>query len=208
MLTLIFIVLVIIAYYLWRIHQQRELDKQEAWDKEYEIQQEEQRKIKFKAYPHLYGKLEGNWLDVFSSYAENGTPLLKLSWMLMLEASVKIDYSEGSMKWDSLWDSTEELLEHLQKYHEGSVVEHEIAVTTYWQIASEAVSELIAENPEIDGSKIETKPYTNINEIVSLFPKKDKHPSNEINFFDSDGTFPRKSKGSKIIQTKLREQGA
>ena len=48
--------------------------------------------------------------------------------MLYLHESTKLDYSEGSLKWDTMWDITEELLEHLEKHHEGTDVEHLIAV--------------------------------------------------------------------------------
>lgn len=116
-------------------------------------------------------------------------------------------YSEGSFKWDTFWDLSEELLEHLEKFHEGSTVEHEIAIVTYWQVASEAVGELVKESSEIEGSKLEVEPYTNITKIVSLFPKKDNHPAKEISFTDEKGTFPRESKGSAYIHDKLKALG-
>jgi len=146
-------------------------------------------------YPHLIGKLEGHQLEMLAGYAENDMALLKLSFMLYLEQSTKIDLSEGSFKWDSLWDITEELLEHLGMFHEGSIAEHEVAVTAYWDLATTAVAELIEENPQIEGAKLEVKPFTEIEKILSLFPKKDNHPDEELSFFDEDGGFPRKSDG-------------
>lgn len=205
--TPVIILLAIIAYILWRIYRQREDEKIEIANEKFEAEFEQKRKEKFKAYPHLYGKLEGNWLDVFAMHAERGTPLLKLAFFLMLEESTKIDFSEGSFKWDALWPLTEELLEHLDKFHEGSIVEHEIAVAAYWQVAAEAVSELIKENPKIEGSKLEVEPYTNIKKIVSLFPKKSNHPVEEISFLDEKGIFPRESKGSAQIKEKLKTLG-
>lgn len=202
-MVIVIILLAIIAYILWRIYRQREeeIEKNtnEAWEKK--------QKEKLKDYPHLYGKLEGNWLEVFAHQTERGIPLLKMAFLLMLGESTKIEYSEGSMKWDSFWDCTEELLEHLEKYHEGSTIEHEIAICAYWQIAAESVGELIKENPEIEGSKLEVEPYTNINKIASLFPRKADHPSDEISFFDENGRFPRKSEGSEYINTKLKALG-
>jgi hypothetical protein len=127
--------------------------------------------------------------------------------LLYLQESTKIDLSEGSFKWDTLWDLTEELLEHLEKFHEGSVIEHEIAVATYWMVAAEAVSELVKDNPEIEGSKLETEPYTHIMKIAALFPKKANHPSTEISFYDEKGVFPRESNGSAYIQEKLKAFG-
>ena len=176
-------------------------------------------KEKFKDYPHLYGKLEGNWLEVFALHAKNPGHLMKLMFYLMLGESVKIDWSEGSLKYDTLWDCSKELLEHLEKYHEGSVTEHEIALCTYWQIAAEAVGELIKESPEkhpsdsgnewapIEGNKLEVEPFTNIEKITALFPRKANHPDKEITFFNPDGSFPRESKGSDFIDKKISALG-
>lgn len=201
--TLIVIFLAIIAYILWRIYRQKEDEKEEVANEKFEVEWEQKKKEKYKDYPHLFGKLEGNWLEVFAMHAENGTPLLKLAFHLYLVESTKMDYSEGSVKWDTLWDLTEELLEHLEKFHEGSIVEHEIAITTYWQIAAEAVGELIKESREIDGSKLAGEPYTGINKIALLFPKKADHPAKEISFLDENGSFPRESKGSAYIHKKI-----
>lgn len=169
--------------------------------------------------PPSLGKLEGNWLDVFALHHKNNLPLLKLMFFLMLGGSTKIDYSEGSMKYDALWDCSKELLEHLEKYHEGSIAEHEIALCTYWQIAVEEVDELIKQSPEkhlsdsgkewapIEGNKIEAIPFTNIEKIASLFPKKANHSDEEITFFNKDRSFPRESKGSVHIDEKIRALG-
>lgn len=197
----------VIAYFLWKIYNQREQEKNEVKTKEYFDKKEWQEKECQKNYPHLVGNIEKSWLRVFADQAERGTPLLKEAWLLMIGPSTKMDLSEGSMKWDELWELSEELLEHLEKYHEGSTIEHEIAIVTYWQIAAEAADELIKENPEIEGSKMEVEPYTNLSKIVSFFPKKDKHPAKEISFVDEKGSFPRKSKGSPIIQEKLKSLG-
>ena len=203
MKTLFIILFAIIAYILWRIYRQRDKERIEKF-----LKQEAEREQKLKEnYPHLYGKLEGPWLEVFVGDAERGTPLLKMAFILYLGELKKIDLSEGQLKWHTLWDLTEELLEHLEKYHRGSIVEHEIAVCTYWQIAAEAVGELLKENPKIEGSKLEVEPYTNITKIVSLFPKKANHPNKEISFYDEIGSFPKESKGSAHIQVKLNKLG-
>ncbi len=218
-MTFVIILLAIIAYYIYRIYRQKEDEREEIYNEKLDIQHEQERKEKFKDYPHLYGKIEGNWLDVFSHYAEDGIPLLKMQFMLMLGESVKIDYSEGSMKWDSLWDTTKELLEHLEKYHEGSITEHEIALTAYWQICAEEMGKIIKESPntnslssgahtsEVAGEKLEVAPFTNIEKISSLFPKKTNHPAHEITFFNKDGSFPRESKGSVYIDKKIEALG-
>lgn len=206
-MTLVIILLAIIAFILWKIYRQREGEKEQIANEKFDAEWEAKKKEQFKDYPHLYGKLEGNWLEVFAHHHEKGLPLLKIAFLLMLGESTKIDFSEGSMKWDSLWDATKELLEHLEKYHEGSIAEHEIAICTYWQVAAEAVGELIKENPEIEGKKIEIEPYTNIDKIASLFPKKANHPAKEISFFNADGSFPRESKGSALIDEKISALG-
>ncbi len=216
---LIYILLAIIAYFLYRIYRQKQdVIDQEASDK-FDAEWEAKKREEFKAYPHLYGKLQGNWLEVFSRHA--GTPghLLKIMFYLMLGESCKIDYSEGSLKYDTLWDCTKELLEHLETYHEGTVAEHEIALTTYWQVAATRMGELIEENPntaslssnahtsEVAGEKVEVPPFTDIENISSLFPKKENHPENEITFFNPDGSFPRDSEGSARIDEKMRVFG-
>lgn len=212
---IITILLAAIAYWLWRIYNQREEERSEIANEKFEAELEQKKKEEFKNYPHLYGKLESNWLEVFSHYAEKNTSLLKLAFMLYLQESTKIDFSEGSFKWDTLWDLTEELLEHLEKFHEGSVTEHEIAVCIYWQVATEALGELIKESPEktttesgreiapLEGKKLEVEPYTNIMKIMSLFPPKANHSTEEISFVDEKGVFPRESKGSAYIKEKL-----
>jgi len=207
MSTLGIILLAVIAYFLWKIYRQKEDEKEQIAEEKFEIGWEQRQKEKFKDYPHLYGKIDDTWLEVFSRQHEIGTPLLKMAFFLMLGESTKIDYSEGSMKWDSLWDSSKELLEHLEKYHGGSTAEHEVAICTYWQIAAEAVGELIKENPEIEGSKLEVAPYTDIEKIAHLFPKKANHPAKEITFFNDDGSFPKESKGSELIDEKISALG-
>jgi len=218
-MTILYILLAIIAYFIYRIYRQKENEKEAIANEKFDAELEQKQKEKFKDYPHLYGKLEGNWLEVFALHAKNPGHLLKIAFYLMLGESTKIDYSEGSMKWDSLWNASKELLEHLEKYHEGSITEHGIAICTYWQIAAEAMGELIKESPNkttmqsgrdaapIEGKKLEVEPYTNIEKITSLFPKKANHPGKEISFFNADGSFPRESKGSALIDEKISALG-
>lgn len=218
-MTLVYILLIVIAYILWRIYRQKEEEKERIADEKYDTEWEAKKKEEFKDYPHLYGKLEGNWLEVFALHAKNPGHLMKLMFYLMLEGSLTIDCSKGELKYGTLWDCSKELLEHLEKYHEGSIAEHEIALCTYWQISTEAVEELIKENPEkhlsdsghecapIEGNKIEVEPFTNIEKITSLFPKKATHPDKEITFFNPDGSFPRESKGSDFIDKKISALG-
>ncbi len=203
MSTLAIILLAVIAFILWRIYRQREQERAEVAAEKFEAKREQMEKEMRTKYPHVLNKLESNWDEVFIHHAERGAPLLNLAFLLYLGESTKIDLSEGSQKWDTLWDLTEELLEHLETYHEGSTTEHLIAVCAYWQVAAEAVGELVKENPEIEGSKMEVEPYTSIAKITALFPKKSHHPDNEIMFHDPEGKFPRESKGAKSVHDRI-----
>jgi len=217
--TLGTIILAIIAYYLWKIYRQREDEKDAIYNDKLDAEHEEAKREELKDYPHLYDKLEGNWLEVFALHAKSPGHLMKMMFALMLGESTKIDYSDGSMKYDSLWDVTKELLEHLEKFHEGSITEHEIALCTYWQITATRIDELIKERPNtgslssdahtspIEGVELEKAPFTDIEKITSLFPKKNNHPVKEITFFDKDGSFPRESKGSAYIDKKIKTLG-
>ena len=212
---LIVILLAVIAYILWRMYALKEIERNEAYNKELDAQFEKNKEQRFKDYPNLYGKLEGNWLDVFAHHSENGIPMINMAFMLYLNETTKIDYSEGSLQWDDLWDLTEELLEHLENFHEGTTAEHLIAVCTYWQIAAEAISDLIENSPnkvtsesgresaEIEGKALAKAPFTNIENILRLFPKRSNHPEKELSFRDEKGNFPRKSKGSEIIHKRI-----
>ena len=218
-MTLVIILLAVIAYYIYRIYRQKEDEKESIATEKFEADWEGKKKEEFKDYPHLYGKLEGNWLEVFALHAKNPGHLLKIMFYLMLGESTKIDYSEGSIKYDTLWDCSKELLEHLEKYHEGTITEHEIVLCTYWQLAATKMGELIMENPNtgslssgvhtspIKGEKLEVAPFTDIEKISSLFPRRANHPDQEISFFNKDGSFPCGSKGSALIDKKIKDIG-
>lgn len=220
-MTLLYILLTIIAFILWKIYRQKEDEKQAIADEKADAEYEKRRKEKFADYPHLIDKIDDSWIEVFSrqSNIDGKDYLLKSMFFLMVGESTKIDYSEGSTKYDALWDATKELLEHLEKFHEGSVVEHEIALATYWQLAATRMGELIKERPntgslssgahtaEIEGAEVEKEPFTDIEKIVSLFPKKANHTAHEITFFNKNGSFPRESKGSALIDEKISALG-
>src|SRR3989344_480846 len=103
-MLILYIILAIIAYYMYRIYRQKEDEKEAIASEKFEAEWEAKEKEEFKDYPHLYGKLEGNWLKVFALHAKNPGDLMKIMFYLMLGESTKIDYSEGSMKYDGLWD--------------------------------------------------------------------------------------------------------
>lgn len=220
-MTILYIILTIIAFILWKIYRQKEDEKDAIYNEKLDAEHEQARKEKFKDYPHIFEKIDDSWIQVFSqqSNIDGKDYLLKSMFYLMVHESCRIDYSEGSTKYDSLWDATKELLEHLEKFHEGSVVEHEIALATYWQFAATKMGELIEEKPntgslssgahtaEIEGEELEKAPFTDIENIISWFPKKTNHPAHEITFFNKDGSFPRESKGSALIDEKISALG-
>lgn len=220
-MTFIYILLAIIAFILWKIYRQKQNEIDQVASEKADAEYEQNRKEKFKDYPHLIDKIDDSWIQVFArqSNIDGKDYLLKSMFFLMVHESTRIDYSEGSTKYDSLWDATKELLEHLEKFHEGSVVEHEIALATYWQLAATKVGELIEAKPntgslssgahtaEIEGEEIEKAPFTDIENIAAWFPKKHNHPDKEITFFNEDGSFPRESKGSELIDKKMSDLG-
>lgn len=220
-MTYVIILLAIIAFILWKIYRQKEDEREAIADEKSDAEYERKRKERFKDYPHLFEKIDDTWIQVFApqSNIDGKSYLLKSMFFLMVGESTKIDYSEGSMKYDSLWNATKELLEHLEKFHEGTVVEHEIALATYWQLAATKMGELIEEKPNtgslssgahtspIEGEEVEKAPFTDIENIASLFPKKANHTAKEITFFNADGSFPRESEGSTLIDEKLSALG-
>ena len=220
-MIILYVLLAIIAYYIYRIYRQRQNEIDAIADEKADAEYEKRRKERFKDYPHLFDKIDNSWIEVFArqSNIDGKDYLLKSMFFLMVGESTKIDYSEGSTKYDSLWDATKELLEHLEEFHEGSFVEHEIALATYWQLAATRMGELIKERPntgslpskahtaEIEGAEVEKAPFTDIENIASWFPKKANHPAHEITFFNKDGSFPRESKGSALIDKKMSDLG-
>lgn len=220
-MTILYILLAIIAYYIYRIYRQKEDEREAIANEKSDAEYEKDRRERLKDYPHLIDKIDDSWIQVFAGQGniDGKSYLLKSMFFLMVGESTKIDYSEGSMKYDSLWNATKELLEHLEKFHEGSVIEHEIALATYWQLAATRMGELIKEGPntgslssgahtaEIEGAELEKAPFTDIESIASFFPKKANHPDHEITFFNKDGSFPRESKGSALIDEKIKTLG-
>lgn len=202
--TLVIILLAVIAYILWRIYRQREDEKADEGLEEFTREKEERYR---KKYPHLVDNLEGNWLHVFDQYttrAEDSKMLLKLAFLLYLKESTKWDL-EGSLVFDRLWGLSEELLEHIRKYHEGSEDEYLIALTTYWQISAERCENI---NKDTDGEPFRVAPFRDIEKITSWFPKKQNHPKEELSFVDKKtGLFPREDKGSDLIREELKKLG-
>ncbi|MBT4120669.1 MAG: hypothetical protein HOC36_02880 [Candidatus Magasanikbacteria bacterium] len=207
--TIGIILLAIIAYYLWKIYKQREDEKKIIAEEKFDVELEQNKREEFKDYPHLLGNVSYTWLELFGRvYIEKNFPHLKIAWLLYLGGTTKIENPQGAIIFDTLWDLTEELLEHLEKYHEGNKYEFEIAVDAYWQINAERVGEIIEKDPMTDGELFKETPFTDIEKIVTWFPKKEGHPKEEISFRDKKtGLFPKKSKGSKIIENKLKELG-
>ena len=90
-MTFIYILLAIIAFILWKIYRQKQNEVDQAASEKFDAEWEAKKKEEYKDYPHLYGKLEGNWLEVFALHAKNPGHLLKMMFYLMLGESTKID---------------------------------------------------------------------------------------------------------------------
>ena len=167
-------------------------------------------------YPHLVGNIENSWLEVFGGmYVEKGLPHLRAAENMYLVAdnNTKQDVEVDFILCD-LWDLTNELLEHLEKYHESTEYEYEIAVVNYWQqVSTEAESFDGENNQEVIRRKFQNPPYTDLQEIVLWFPKKKNHPKSEIKFNltyvnKKPGPLPRKTKFPDFIKKKLKKWDA
>jgi len=210
---IIVILLVIIAYILWRIYRQKEEEKEAISktelmieDEKFEAKWEGEQKEKFKKYPHLLGNIDYNLLELYGElYVEKGWPHLQMAFAKYVDiannTSPGID--DADFLFHSLWDITEELLEHLEKYHDSSRYEYEIAISVYWQNVAEKAESFVGKDLESIKQEFQSSPFTDMQEIISWFPKKNNHPSKEITFVDEMGFFPRKSKGSIYINKKI-----
>jgi hypothetical protein len=208
-MTLIYILLAIIAYILWRIYRQKEDEKQQIANEKFEAEWEQNKKEEFKDYPHLIGNVNYTWLELFGKlYVEKGMPHLKAAWYIYVKEAnnTKLDMEVDGL-FDSLWDLSEELLEHLEKYHESTKYEYEIAIIAYWQNAAEKAGEFIGKDLETIKDMFQSSPFTDIQKIPSWFPKKSDHPATEISFSDEKSVFPRESVGSEIVKQKLKDFG-
>ena len=208
--TLIVILLAVIAYILWRIFRQKEDEKAAVAQEKFDAEWEQKKKDEFKGYPHLFGKIDFGYLKLFGEmYVEKGLPHLKAAWYIYAREAnnTKQDVIEADQLWHGLWDVTEELLEHLEKYHESSKYEFEIAILNYWQVVSLQADSLIGMDAETIKKTFQSAPFTDILEIPSWFPKKSNHPDHELSFRGEGGLFPRESKGSALVQEKLKALG-
>lgn len=214
-MTLVIILLAVIAYILWRIYRQKEDEKEKVADEKFDAEWEAKKKEEFKDFPHLIGKVDYTWLEIFGKqYVEidknhpgrwqnGGSPHLNAAFMMYLKESnnTERDIIEVDHLFDSLWDLTEELLEHLEKYHEGTKWEYEIAIITFWQLAD--TESFKGKDFEAIKKMFQSAPFTDIEKIASWFPKKDNHPTKELSFRDKEGNFPRESEGSKIVHERI-----
>ncbi len=204
-MTILYILLAIIAYYIYRIYRQKEDEKEAIANEKFDAEWEAKKKEEFKAFPHLTGKVDYTWIELFGKlYVEKNLPHLNAAFMMFLKEAnnTKLDM-EVDRLFESLWDLTEELLEHLEKYHESTKYEYEIAIITFWQIVTQEAESFLGKDVETITRMFQSAPFTDIEKISSWFPKKDNHPDKEISFRDEQGNFLRKSEGSKIIRDRI-----
>src|SRR3989344_5203375 len=208
-MTFIYILLAIIAYILWRIYRQKEDEKEAIVDEKFDAEWEAKKKEEFKDYPHLIGNVDYTWLELFGTrFVEDNLPHLKATFLIYLKEAnnTKLDM-EVDMLFSAVWDLTEELLEHLEKYHESTKYEYEIAVLTYWQIIAQEADSFVGKDMETIRKAFRSAPFTDIQKIPSWFPKKKNHSDKELSFTDEKGNFPRESEGSAYIHDKLKALG-
>lgn len=205
-MTMLYILLAIIAYYLWRIYRQKEDERETIANEKFDAELEQKKKEEFKDYPNLIGKVDYTWLELFGKlYVGKGLLHLNVAFMMYLKEAnnTKLDIIEIDHLFDSLWDLTEELLEHLEKYHESTKYEYDIAITTFWQNTAEEAESFMGKDFETIKKMFQSAPFTDIEKIPSWFPKKDNHPANELSFRDKESNFPRESEGSKIVHERI-----
>lgn len=216
-MIILYILLAIIAYYLYRIYRQKEDEKQTIADEKFDAEWEAKKKEEFKDFPNLIGKVDYTWLELFGRlYVETnkkhpgrwqngGSPHLNAAFTMYLRESnnTERDMIEVDHLFDSLWDLTEELYEHLEKYHESTKWEFEIAIISFWQIVAQEAESFKGKDFETIKKMFQSTPFTDIENIASWFPKKDNHPAKELSFRDKEGNFPRESEGSKIIHERI-----
>jgi hypothetical protein len=165
----------------------------------------QKKKEEFKDYPHLIGNVDYTWLELFGKlYVEKGMSHINAAFLIYLKESnnTKLDM-EVDMLFNSVWDLTEELLEHLEKYHDSTKYEYEIAIITYWQLIAQDAGSFIGKDLETIKKAFQSAPFTDIEKIPSWFPKKDNHSSKEFSFRDEKGNFLRESEGSKVIHERI-----
>ncbi len=216
-MTLLYILLAIIAYYIYRIYRQKEDEREAVADEKFDAEWEAKKKEEFKDFPHLIGKVDYTWLELFGRlYVETeknhpgrwqngGSPHLNAAFMMYLRESnnTERDIIEVDHLFDSLWDLTEELFEHLEKYHESTKYENEIAIITFWQLAVQETESFKGKDFETIKKIFQSAPFTDIEKIPLWFPKKDNHPAKELSFRDKEGNFPRESEGSKMVHERI-----
>jgi hypothetical protein len=154
----------------------------------------------------LIGKIDYSWLELFGRLYINheGSHLNQAFMMYLREANnTKLDMFEVDELFNCLWDLTEELIEHLEKYHESTKFENEIAIITYWQNLPNGEEVFIGKDIEAIKRMFQSSPFTDIEKIPSWFPRKNSHPNHEFSFRDEKGNFPRKSEGSEVVHKRI-----
>ena len=64
-MTLLYILLAIIAFFLWRIYRQKEEEREQVANEKFDAEWEAKEKDEYKDFPHLIGKVDYTWLELF-----------------------------------------------------------------------------------------------------------------------------------------------
>ena len=95
--TIGIILLAVIAYFLWKIYSQKEEEKAEIANEKYDAEWEAKKKEEFSDYPHLIGKVDYTWLELFGKhYVEKNLPFTNATFLMYLKESnnTKLDIME------------------------------------------------------------------------------------------------------------------
>lgn len=207
--TIVVILLAVIAYILWKIYRQKQNEIDRVADEKFDAEWEAKKKEEFKEFPHLIGNVDYTWLEIFGKrFVKDNLPHMKAMFLIYLKEAnnTKLDM-EVDMLFSSVWDLTEELLEHLEKYHQSAKYEYEIALLTYWQLIAQEADSFVGQDMETIRNAFNSAPFTDLQKIASWFPKKPNHPSKELSFIDENGVFPRQSEGSEVIHERIKALG-
>lgn len=212
--TAIVILLAVIAYILWKSLKLKEQEREEHLAAEWDREQKNKAEATRQKYPYITGKANPNWIELFGERINDSSRerLLKMAWLLYMGELKNVPH-EGELivseiDYDNLWCLTEELYEHLEKYHQGNKIEKMIALAAYWQEAATKVGEIFEINPKFTNTEFDKPPFTDLEKIVHWFPKNTDHPVEEFSCRESKtGKFPRGSSGSEYTHEEMKRQG-
>jgi hypothetical protein len=161
---IVIVLLGVIAYMLWRIYHQKEEEKianemkqrsefeKSKSDAADETNYQWKKEDFGKDYPNLIENM--NWASLKTygrDFFKMGYNPLSVACNIYLKEANHSKHSSlnriASRELDelfySLWNLSEELLEHLEKYHKSTKYEYEIAILNYWSLVAKGSDSLV-----------------------------------------------------------------